>query len=77
MHGSAPEIGAHEYISAESISGDLNADGAVNTQDVQLCVNVILGTETTPSIVTRADVNEDESVDVSDVQAIVDILLGA
>lgn len=50
---------------------DLNLDGEVNVLDVQLCVNVFLGTEALPEIVSRADVNQDSEVNVLDVQAIV------
>lgn len=58
-------------------SGDLNLDGSVNVLDVQLAINVFLGTETDPAIVARADVNADGSVDVVDVQLITLIFLGS
>jgi hypothetical protein len=47
----------------------------VNVLDVQLCVNVILETETDPGIVALADVNDDGSVNVLDLQLIVNIIL--
>ena len=55
---------------------DLNLDGRVDVLDVQLSVNVFLGTETDPEIVARADVNSDNSVDVLDVQIVVNTFLG-
>ena len=55
---------------------DLNLDGGVDVLDVQLCVNVFLGTETDPGIVSRADVNGDSAVDVLDVQLVVNQFLG-
>jgi subtilisin family serine protease len=55
---------------------DLNLDGGVDVLDVQLCVNVFLGTETDPGIVSRSDVNSDSSVDVLDVQLVVNVFLG-
>ena len=55
---------------------DLNLDGAVDVLDVQLCVNVFLGTETDPGIVSRSDVNGDSFVDVLDVQLVVNLFLG-
>lgn len=61
--------------SEEPTEGDLNGDGGVNVLDVQLCVNVFLGAETDPSIVSRADVNGDGKVDVLDVQQIANIVL--
>jgi hypothetical protein len=43
--------------------------------DVQLCVNVFLGSETDPEIVARADVNGDGTANVLDIQAIVNAFL--
>ncbi len=60
----------------DSLVGDLNLDGVVDVLDVQLCVNVVLGTETDPGIVSRSDVNGDNTVDVLDVQIIVNTVLG-
>jgi hypothetical protein len=56
-------------------SEDLNLDGVVNVVDVQLCVNVFLGTESEPGIVERSDVNDDGLVNVLDVQHIVNFIL--
>jgi hypothetical protein len=61
--------------SGEPEPEDVNGDGTVNVLDVQLCVNVFLGTETDPAIVAAADVNEDGAVNVLDVQAIVNAFL--
>ena len=55
--------------------GDLNQDGNVNVLDVQLAVNVFLGTETNVGIVGRSDINGDGKVNVLDVQLIVNIFL--
>jgi hypothetical protein len=55
---------------------DLNQDGRIDVLDVQLCVNVFLGSETDPGIVARADVNSDGSVNVLDVQLVVNTFLG-
>lgn len=43
--------------------------------DVQLCVNVFLGMETDPELVSRADANGDGEVNVLDVQLIANIFL--
>jgi hypothetical protein len=59
----------------DSSKEDLNEDGEVNVIDVQLCVNVVLGTEKEPTIFERADVNEDGNLDVIDVQQIVNSVL--
>jgi hypothetical protein len=47
----------------------------VNVLDVQLCVNVFLGFESDPAIVSRADVNGNAVVNVLDVQLTVNALL--
>jgi len=57
------------------LAGDLNLDGVVDVLDVQLCVNVFLGTETEAEVVDRADVNLDSEVNVLDVQVIVNTFL--
>ncbi len=58
-------------------AGDVNLDGQVDVLDVQLAVNVYLGTESDEGIATRADVNTDGAVDVLDVQLIVNIYLAS
>ncbi|MFZ2603844.1 MAG: dockerin type I domain-containing protein, partial [Candidatus Omnitrophota bacterium] len=56
-----------------SNKGDLTADNQVNIQDIQACVNHILGAQDWGA---AADVNSDGAVNVLDVQAIVNIVLG-
>lgn len=74
--GSSWDIGAYEYVQETATNGsDLNGDGVVNIQDVQLCVNVLLGSETDSDIVGQADVNEDGQVDEKDKNSIVNIIL--
>jgi len=63
--------GCYEYGS-EPLKGDLNRDGKVNIQDVQCCVNHILGKQDWGS---KADVNGDGKVDEGDVQEIINIIL--
>jgi hypothetical protein len=54
--------------------GDLTRNNFVNINDVQACVNHILGLQYWGII---ADVNGDGSVNILDVQYIVNIILGA
>ena len=71
--GSEVALYAKRTGALQGLPGDVNGDGVVNVQDVQLCVNQVLGlSPTTP----EADVNSDGSVNVLDVQLIVNILLG-
>jgi hypothetical protein len=50
--------------------GDLDGNGQVDVLDLQLCVNIVLGFETNPEIVSRADLNGDGAIDILDVQEI-------
>ena len=52
---------------------DLNADGVVNALDLQVLINVILGTQTLPG---KGDLNGDGRVDVLDLQILADVILG-
>ncbi len=51
---------------------DVNQDGSVDINDVQLVVNVILGKAEN----SRADVNRDGSVTISDTQEVVNSIIG-
>ncbi len=61
--------------SAAPNRADINRDGRVDVLDVQLCVNVFLGTVSDPEIAARADVNGDGAVNVIDVQTVVNVFL--
>lgn len=60
----------------EPVVGDLNNDGKVDVSDVNIAINIILGSETDEDIKAKADVTGDEKVDVSDVNALINIILG-
>jgi len=72
---SPTETAAPQTATTTPRPADLNGDGQVNVLDVQLAVNVFLGTQTDPAIVSRADLNGDGTVNVLDVQAIANIVL--
>lgn len=59
---------------ADSIVGDVNADGKVNVSDVTALINMILGV--IPKDEATADVNSDGKINVSDVTALINIILG-
>jgi xylan 1,4-beta-xylosidase len=54
---------------------DVNQDGKVDSIDLQLCINVILNSETDPIIVQRADVTKDGYVNSSDIYRIIEKIL--
>ena len=67
------DIGAYEYVGTGNYADeDVNQDGAVTVNDVQIVVNVILGTTSN----NRADVNGSGTTDVQDVQAVVNEVIG-
>jgi hypothetical protein len=73
--GAESDIGAVEIGARELPGGDINADNAVNVLDIQLCVNVVLGLETNPTIVAASDINDDGRVNTSDVDLLVELVL--
>lgn len=56
------------------LPGDVNGDGVVDVTDINLVINVMLGTATTDTY-PQADTNNDGTVDVSDINAIINIML--
>lgn len=59
----------------ETKKGDVNGDGIVDVSDVNILINIILGSDQASKYDGRADVNGDGSVDVADVNEIVNLML--
>ncbi|QTA88270.1 FG-GAP repeat-containing protein, cohesin domain-containing [Desulfonema magnum] len=59
--------------SACSLEGDINCDGKVNIQDIQLCINCITGKGSCEGCDILADGNHD----IGDIQRIINIILGS
>ena len=57
-------------------NGDLNADGAVDVDDVNLLIKVILGKASQADCATDPNLNGDAGIDVDDVNALIKIILG-
>ncbi len=73
--GSAYDIGAYEYFQGSGSTAkpcDLNADGVVDAQDVQIAVNQATGSSTCGS----ADLQQNGTCNVIDVQRVVNASLG-
>ena len=64
-----------EMPQEEQLIGDLNKDGVVDIDDVNICINIILGTNNDPVATALADLNGDNSADIADVNAIINIIL--
>ena len=55
--------------------GDINLDGTVDLEDLNLGIDVVLGLEIDPGILDRADVYIDGSVDSLDIMTLVNVIL--
>ena len=63
-------------VGAIAYSGDLNADGQVNVQDIIQTIGIVLGTSTVgDDVYLSADVNQDGNIDVLDVVQMVGWIL--
>ena len=75
--GSAPDMGAYEYITedceecSDNIEGDTNFDGSVNILDIIIIANCILS----DSCDICFDLNGDQDLDILDIVLIVNIIL--
>ena len=72
--GTAPDMGAFEYTA--SLPGDLDGNGTLDLLDLQRLVNVLLGLELDPQVITRADLDQDGRTTILDLQRLVNTLLG-
>ena len=61
---------------ADLAEGDINGDGQVDVNDLNIIVNIMLGKEDANSYPGNADIDGKEGVDVGDVNTIINIMLG-
>ncbi|WP_407405225.1 dockerin type I domain-containing protein [Sodaliphilus sp.] len=59
-----------------TVPGDVNGDGAVDINDANILINVILGKDTADKYNGRADVDGNGSVDVKDSNIVINKILG-
>ncbi len=57
------------------IAGDLNGDGNVDIEDVNLLINVILELQSPDTLSGNADITGDGSTDIEDVNALINLIL--
>ena len=65
----------HEQES-ESLPGDVNLDGKVDIDDVNIIIAIILGKDDAANYDRRAYITDDDTIDVDDVNAVIAIILG-
>ena len=71
--GTMTVAGQTVTISQQGTACDMNRDGAANSVDIQLLVNVILGIATCPG---TCELNNDGKVDSLDLQLLLNVVLG-
>jgi len=54
--------------------GDINGDNIINILDLQLLINIILGTETGSANIANSDLNNDGLVNILDLQLIINLI---
>ncbi len=64
------DIGAFEFV-----RGDVDGNGTLDSSDVAVFVDVLLGIDTDGAHIARADLNCDSAADGRDVQALISLLI--
>ena len=59
------------------LHGDVNADGELGVNDVNMLIDLILGGSSSDEVWSRADVNADGEVNINDVNALIDLIVGS
>ncbi|MBQ7690051.1 MAG: dockerin type I repeat-containing protein [Muribaculaceae bacterium] len=63
------------YFFANSLTGDVNNDGVVDVDDLNIVINIMVRKDTNESHDGRADINEDGVVDVDDLNIIINVIV--
>ena len=70
-----PGNGLAAYTLSLPLDGDVNMDGTVDIMDVNIIINIILGTEMNVDYITHADLDNSGTVDVADINILINIIL--
>lgn len=65
-----------KIVMTSDLWGDVNLDGEVNVNDINIIIDVIQGGHVSELFMTRADVNHDGEITVNDINAVVDLIVG-
>ena len=60
----------------EYLLGDINNDGMVDIEDVNIIINIVVGRDKASKYGHRCYITDDETVDVSDLNMLINIMLG-
>ena len=64
------------FAPQQPVVGDLNGDGVVDIDDINIVINVVLKKNTDSAVALLADINADGTVDIDDLNRLVNIMLG-
>ena len=70
-----PGNGLAAYTLSLPVTGDVNMDGRVDIEDVNIIINIILEKEASLDYIDRADLDNSGTVDVADVNILINIIL--
>lgn len=65
-----------EQMTAEAATGDVNGDGRVDVEDVNILINIMLSKDSADNYFGRADVDGKNGIDIADVNIVINIMLG-
>ncbi len=65
-----------KIVMVSDLKADVNHDGEVNVNDVNVLIDVIQGGNVAEQILSRADVNQDGEITVNDINSVIDVILG-
>ena len=73
----SPVVLAHVTFTHETgwLRGDINLDGSVDIEDVNILINIILESDDASKYGRRAYITDDDSIDISDVNELINIIL--
>ncbi len=64
-----------DFMRSEPLKGDLNSDGLVDIDDVNIAINIVLEKEADAAVVALADLDQSGTVDIADINALLNIIL--
>jgi len=66
----------YTYTTGEGLKGDVDGNGEVDVNDVNILINIMLGKANADDYPGQTDIDGQEGIDAGDVNALVNILLG-
>ena len=64
-----------DFMRIEPVKGDLNGDGRVDIDDVNIAINIVLEKEVDAAVIALADLDSSGTVDIADINTLLNIIL--